>query len=247
MRGVILFITIAGTCWLGAWCPGSGLAWGASSAKQAIQAVTAPDFEQALFKEISRRYARPAHKISLQVLYPKQPITVPKGNLHIDVDEVNGGRTGRRAFRVQIFVKGQFIKTVNVVAELKGQVDAAMAVRWIKPKEILTEEDLEFVTIDVPSLTHDLILGLDEAVGKQVVRPLPPHQPIRKVALETPPVIQKGDRVTIEVKGKGLLVQTVGLAKSAGRPGDTIPVLNQTSGREVLGMVLASGVVEVPF
>ena len=65
--------------------------------------------------------------------------------------------------------------------------------------------------------------------------------------MDAPPVIHKGDRVMIEVKGKGLLVQAVGMAKSAGRAGDTIPVLNQTSGREILGMVMTAGVVEVPF
>jgi len=247
MRRGILCMAIAGGCWLGAWCLVSGLAWGASSAKQAVQAVTAPDFEQALFQEISRRYARPAHKISLQVLYPKQPITVPKGNLHIDVDGVNGGRTGRRAFRVQIFVSGQFIKTVNVVAELKGTVEAVMPVRWIRPKEILSQEDMELVMIEVPSLTHDLVLGLEEAVGKQVLRSLPPKQAIRKNVLDHPPLIRKGDRVRLEVRSEGLLVQTVGLAKAAGKQGETIPVKNQSSGREVVGTVMASGLVEVRF
>ncbi|MDR4494392.1 MAG: flagellar basal body P-ring formation chaperone FlgA [Nitrospirales bacterium] len=232
---------------LGGWIAEIGEVLGASVSKPTVQVVTAPDLERALLGEISRRYVRPAHHLSVQVLYPKQPIIVPKGNVHIDVDELNGGRTGRRAFRVQIFVNRQFVKTVNVVGELKGQVDAAVPVRWIKPREILTDKDIEFVAIDVPSLTHDFVLGVEEAVGKQVLRPLPPHQPIRKVALDAPPVIHKGDRVTIEVKGRGLLVQAVGLAKSAGRTGDTISVLNQTSGREILGMVMTAGVVEVPF
>lgn len=234
-------------CLLAGWVLGSGVVLAANSSKQEMQEVTVLDLEKALLKEVSRRYARPAHQLSVQVLSPKQPLSVPKGPVHVDVDELNGGRTGRRAFRVKIFVNRQFLKTVNVVGDLKGHVDAAVPVRWIKPKEILTEEDIEFVTIDVPSLTHDLILRVEEAVGKQVIRPLPPHQPIRKIALDMPPVIHKGDRVMIEVKGKGLLVQAVGMAKSAGRRGDTIPVLNQTSGREILGMVLTAGVVEVPF
>lgn len=247
MRRSILLLGVLAGYLLSGWPVGSLMALGASSSMQKAQVVTVPDLERALLREISRRHGRPAHHLSLQVLYPKEPIIVPRGKVHIDVDELNGGRTGRRAFRVQIFVNRQFFKTVNVSGELKGQVDAAVPVRWIKPKEILTEEDIEFVTIDVPSLTHDLVLGVEEAVGKQVLRPLPPHQPIRKIALDAPPVIHKGDRVMIEVKGKGLLVQAVGMAKAAGRAGDTIPVLNQTSGREILGMVLTTGVVEVPF
>ncbi len=247
MRPSILIASLLAGYLLGGWTLGSGTVLSALASGPGIQVITVPDLEQALLQEISRRYGRPAHRISVQVLYPNQPVAVPKGKVHVDVDELNGGRTGRRAFRVQIFVNRQFVKTVNVVGELKAQVEAAVPVRWMKPKDILTNEDIEFVSVDVPSLSHDFVLGLEETVGKQVLRPLPPHQPIRKVALDAPPVIHKGDRVMIEVKGKGLLVQAVGLAKSAGRTGDTIPVLNQTSGREVLGMVVTVGVVEVPF
>ena len=51
----------------------------------------------------------------------------------------------------------------------------------------------------------------------------------------------------IEVRQGGLLVQTVGLAKAAGKTGDTIPIKNQQSGREVLGRVIAAGLVQVGF
>jgi flagella basal body P-ring formation protein FlgA len=53
--------------------------------------------------------------------------------------------------------------------------------------------------------------------------------------------------VLIEVRSGGLLVQTVGLAKAAGKAGETILVQNQASGREVLGTVMATGLVEVGF
>ena len=247
MKRVILILAAIAGWMVWVWLAENSVASNASAATPEMQAVRAHDFEEALLKEILRRYSGPTHHISLQVLYPQHPIRVPKGRLHIEVDEVNGGRTGRRAFRVQIFVDGQFVKTVNVVGELKGKADAAMPVRWIKPKEILSVEDIEFVSVEVPTLIHDLVLTPEEVIGKQVLRPLPPHQPIRKTALDAPPVVHKGDRVMIEVKGKGLLVQTVGMAKSAGRTGETIPVMNQSSGREILGMVLGAGVVEVPF
>jgi flagellar basal body P-ring formation protein FlgA len=65
--------------------------------------------------------------------------------------------------------------------------------------------------------------------------------------LDHPPLIHKGDRVLIEVRNGGLLVQTVGIAKAAGKAGETISVKNQTSGRDVLGTVMAAGIVEVGF
>jgi flagella basal body P-ring formation protein FlgA len=213
-----------------------------------MQSVRAGDFERVVLAELTRRYGRPHHQLSLRVLFPSQLVEVPKGNLHLEVGEWSGGgRTGRRAFRVGVFVNKQFIKTVNVVGEVKAQAEVATPVRWLKPKDIMGVEDLAPMLVDVPSLTHDFVLDLEEAIGKQVLRPLPPRQPIRKMMLDDPPLVHKGDRVLIEVRSGDLLVQTVGLAKAAGKAGETILVQNQTSGRDVVGMVMAAGRVEVGF
>jgi len=212
------------------------------------QSVRAGDFERAIVAELTRRYGRPHHQVSFRVLFPKQSVEVPKGRIHLEVGEWSGGgRTGRRAFRVGVFVNQQFLQTVNVVGEVKAQVEVTTPTRWLKPKEVVTVEDLSTMMVDAPSLTHDFILDFDEVIGKQVLRPLPARQPIRKSMLDDPPVIHKGDRVLIEARGGGLLVQTVGIAKAPGKAGETIAVQNQASGRDVLGVVMASGLVEVKF
>ena len=144
-----------------------------------------------------------------------------------------------------LYINGQFKKTINVVGEVKVQTRITTPVRWMKPKEIIMKEDVTVMTVDVPSLTHDFILHQDDVIGKQVLRPLPPRRPIRKGMLDDPPVVHKGDRVMMEIRLGGLLVQTIGIAKAGGRSGDTIPVRNKNSGREVIGTILSAGLVEV--
>jgi len=212
------------------------------------QSVTAQKFEEAIVGAITEQFGRRNHHVSFQVLFPQKPLSVPGGKLSLEVEQLSGGaRMGRRAFRVRLFIQGQFFKMVNVVGELKTQATVTTPTRWIKPKEVVMADDVMEMTVDLPSLMHDFVLEDGEVIGKQVLRPIPPRQPIRKAMLDDPPLVHKGDRVTIEVRQGGLLVQTVGFAKAAGKSGEAIPVQNQSSGREVIGRIMGSGLVEVGF
>ncbi len=234
---------------IGSWSEGPWVWAGTGQfAKSQQQTVSLKTFEQAIYVAMTRHYGRPDHRLSLQILFPKKPINVPQGKVQLEVDNTTGGaRMGRRAFRVHLFVSGKFLKTMNVVTELKARAVVAIPMRWLKPREIVQAEDVRMMMVNLPSLTHDFILDREQAVGKQVLRPLPPRQPIQRVKLDDPPTIQKGDRVMLEVRQGGLLVQTVGLAQAAGKSGDTIPVQNQHSGREVIGTIVGSGLVQVAF
>ncbi|MDH5563570.1 MAG: flagellar basal body P-ring formation chaperone FlgA [Nitrospirota bacterium] len=230
--------------------PNDGTLWAvkARADRAGEQSVTARKFEEAIVVAITEQFGRRNHHVSFQVLFPQKPLSVPGGELSLEVEQLSGGaRMGRRAFRVRLFIQGQFFKMVNVVGELKAQATVTTPTRWIKPKEVVMADDVMEMTVDLPSLMHDFVLEDGEVIGKQVLRPLPPRQPIRKVMLDDPPLVHKGDRVTIEVRQGGLLVQTVGFAKAAGKSGEAIPVQNQSSGREVIGRIMGSGLVEVGF
>ena len=232
------------------WWPDAGGVWATQpkSGDAVEQSVAAQDFERAIFSTLTRQYGRPHHRVSVRILFPKKSLTVQAGKLHLEVEKLAGGaRMGRRSFRVGLFINGQFLKTINVVGEVKAQATVTTPVRWIKPNEVVVEEDITAMTVDVPSLTHDFILNQEDVIGKQVLRPLPPRQPIRKIMLDDPPIVHKGDRVMIEVRKGGLFVQAVGLAKADGKSGDTIPVQNKNSGRELIGTILRAGLVEVEF
>ena len=221
---------------------------GADLVARAMPVVTPEQFRQVLVKEFHERYSLENVELAVRVLFPKKPITIPSGNLRMKlVRNPTGIRTGRRAFRFGLHVDNQLIKTVNIVAEVAAKTDVVTPIHWIKNADIVQAEDLSVTKVDLPSLGHAFIRDPFLAVGKKALRPLPPHRPILQNFLTSPPVIRKGDRVIIEARQGGLVVQTVGLAKASGKPGETIPVLNRNSGREVLGTVLRPGLVEVLF
>ena len=244
-------VFLIGVLWVGlAWWVDveSLLAAPPHSGSSQRQTIVASDLEHTILSALTRKYGRRHHRVSVRILFPKKPLVVPAGKLDLEIEKLGrSGRTGRRSFRIGLFLDGQFRKTINVVGEIKAQATVAVPTRWMKPKEVVSAEDVAIITVDMPSLTHDFILNQKEVIGKQVLRPLSPRKPIRKIMLDDPPVVHKGDRVMIEVRKGGLLVQAVGLAKADGKSGDTIPVLNNNSGRELMGIILSAGLVEVGF
>jgi flagella basal body P-ring formation protein FlgA len=244
-------ILLIGLLWVGlTWCLDveSLLAAQLQSGHSQRQTIVASDFKQAIFSALTRKYGRRHHRVSVRILFPKKPLVLPAGKLDLEIEKMAGGaRTGRRSFRIGLFLNGQFMKTINVVGEVKVQATVVAPTRWMKPKEVVLAEDVTAITVDMPSLTHDFILNQEDVIGKKVLRPLSPRKPIRKIMLDDPPIVHKGDRVMIEVRKGGLLVQAIGLAKADGKSGDTIPVQNKNSGRELIGTILSAGLVEVGF
>ena len=213
-----------------------------------MQAVSIKQLHHVLMQEIGGRVDTRDITLNLQVLFPKKPIQVPSGRLKLEVAKDRFGNiTGRRAFRVHVKVDSRPIKTVSVVAAITAQADVVTPVRWIKFRQVLHPKDLVKTRVNLRTLTQDVVLDMEDVVGKQATRSLPPHQPLRRAYVTVPPLVRKGDRVMIEVKRGGLFVQTLGVAKASGQSGEIIPVTNQSSGREVLATVLSTGVVEVRF
>jgi flagella basal body P-ring formation protein FlgA len=65
--------------------------------------------------------------------------------------------------------------------------------------------------------------------------------------LEVPPMVRKGDRVTLVVENTHFRITCVGEVKEEGRAGDRIKVTNISSKREVYGRVLDRYTVLVDF
>lgn len=119
-----------------------------------------------------------------------------------------------------------------------------VATRTIARGEILSQEDLVFEFRDRPAVTTSFGEIVDY-VGKRAVRTLTEGSVVSPAAVEIPPVIERGDRVTIVVRVGLVTVTAPGVARSAGGLGETIPVENSVSGKVVYGLVVSASLVEV--
>jgi flagellar basal body P-ring formation protein FlgA len=212
------------------------------------QEVTPQQFQSTLEQQLREQFPMNNVDFSVDILFPKQPILVSKGQVGIQIppDTMNG-RTGRRSIRGAIHVDSQYEQMVNLVADISAHAMVVAPVRFIRAHQIVKPEDINLIDVALPALQHEYLENVDMAIGKKTMRLLSPNLPIQKPYLTAPPVVHKGDRVVLEVRQGALLVQVVGIAKDSGEPGKTIAVENQQSGREVLGKIVNSGLVEVLF
>lgn len=210
--------------------------------------VTPVQLEQTLRRYFAEQLESPDVTLTVRVLHPRESVTVSAPHFTLQVSDRGAIiRTGRRAVRVHIMAGERLVRSISVVTEIKAMMNVVTPVRWIRPQQVLTEGDLTIRRIALPTLSAEYLSTIQDAVGQRAVRPLSPHQPIPRAWVSAPPVIRKGDRVIIQAKRAGLLVQAVGIANASGKPGQTISVRNQASGREVLGTVVGAGLVEVAF
>ena len=212
------------------------------------QMVPPVRFKQALLESLQNQFSIPARALSVKILVPKTTLELPKGAVEIQVppDSTNG-RMGRRAYRMSIAVNKEFERMVNVVADIEVHMPVVVPVRFIRVNETIDAADVRVMDYAMPTLTQDYLKGPESVVGKKATRLLSPNMPIQRMFVAEPPVIHKGDRVIIEARRGGLLVQTVGVARDTGEPGKMITVENLQSKREVIGRVLEAGLVEVIF
>lgn len=112
---------------------------------------------------------------------------------------------------------------------------------------VLTENDITFRETDIAGLRQGFYLDADSVVGAALVRNLSSNQILTHRNVEVPPMIHRGDQVTILVRGGGMMISMEGTAMADGVHGRQISVRNNSSDRVIRAWVVDRGVVEVPF
>ncbi|WP_447977054.1 flagellar basal body P-ring formation chaperone FlgA [Candidatus Nitrospira bockiana] len=252
MRSSRVRMVIAGwVLWLGlasALCPAPAPAAKSRPAARGTQVVPLEQLQQVIGDYVKAQPELKLDELQVTVVDPVGPVSVPSGKLALRVlPNAPIDAFGRRTFEVAIAVDGKPVQTVHVSADLLAFVEVLMPTRVIRTDEVIQADDVTTGRIPVTVLPRQVLTDPAEAVGKRAVRPLAPQAAISTSAVGTPYAVRKGERVTIEARRGGLIVQTTGITKAVGQLGQSIPVTNQDSGKEIRATVVGPGLVRVGF
>lgn len=111
--------------------------------------------------------------------------------------------------------------------------------------EVVSGADLAAVDRDISRLRSGYFIDYKEVVGMRVRRSIAQGMALSPNMLESPKIVRRGERVTIQAETGGLQVSMAGKALTDGAKGDTIEVQNLSSKRKVQAIVASPGVVIV--
>lgn len=218
------------------------------SALQQGGVVPEARFREAFSRYLCARLRKPATDVIISRFNVLDHQAVPAGALTLEVHQKKRGTLVGNV-RLAAIVK------VNGVARhevrMTGWVDVFESVlctaRPIRRGEILEEKDLFVFRKNISRLRAQTFTDLNRAVGLMAKHNLKENTSLLAWMVERPPIMDKGDMVTILAEMGGLRVTVQGMALERGYPGEMVKVRNTMSRETVFARVLDGSNVMVEF
>jgi flagellar basal body P-ring formation protein FlgA len=177
-----------------------------------------------------------------------EKVTVPSGDLSWEAripDRFYQG--GSIPVSLILRAAGEKDREIRVQARVEIYADVVMAKNSLRRHQTVGERDVQVVNKNITLFPGDVATDLGEVVGKRMVLSVNPQEVLRKSMVEVPPLIKKGDRLTLLVENAHFQITGTGEAKEDGRAGERIRVINISSQKEVFGRVVDGHTVQVDF
>lgn len=159
----------------------------------------------------------------------------------------NAYRGGNISATILFYLTPDEVKRVRVTAKVEIHGEVFVTTRYLSRNHIVEENDIKLVYKNLSPFPSKVLNRREDIIGKRTTVSLNPGEVLREGMLEHPPLIRKGDHVTLLVETPKIRITALGEAKEEGRKGEKIRLVNLTTKREVLGRVLDSETVEIDF
>ncbi len=141
--------------------------------------------------------------------------------------------------KIMTFIVGPKGRTCRVTARLAGFKKVMVAKRILQKAVVPTSDDWQWEERLVDALPRD---SLDQACildGMRTKKVLAKGEVMTAHALEAQPAVLPGQRLTLEVRGQGIVIKTDVTSLEEGVVGDWIKLKDCQNGRQLSGKVVA--------
>lgn len=203
----------------------------------AVPGPTEDRVREALRTAISSRVPGDPARIVVSELTLPREFALPEGARLRVLLPGRDRMLGRMSFQL-VVVGPQRREAVWASARVEVLADVVVAGRNLGRGEVLAADDLTTGRMPVSRLPAGSVTRADPLVGQRLARRVPVGRPVTERMVEVPPVVRRGDRLTLVVRRPGLTVTAMGEAREDGAPNGVIAVTNLSSRRTVQARVV---------
>ncbi|MCX7051316.1 MAG: flagellar basal body P-ring formation chaperone FlgA [Proteobacteria bacterium] len=152
-------------------------------------------------------------------------------------------RNGRASVRVAC--QGQIPWSVLVTVRLETEAEVVVARRSLPVGTVLGEDEMKIIRRRLPGTIDCCATDIAAMAGQRVRRPIAAEAVITLDSIEAPPLVRRGEIVTVVADAAGFEVRSVGTALADAREGDAVRIRHSTSLRIIQARADSRGVVRV--
>jgi flagellar basal body P-ring formation protein FlgA len=189
----------------------------------------------------------PQNVIVSRVNIPKS-VRLPVGMVSERVTFRMPGRpTGTVMFDAEVMVDGVVQKRVTGSMSVDLWIDALRVRNTMSAGTPLNTSMLERARVRLSDVRGEPMQENDLRADLKLRRELKPGDILTKACVERQILVTQGGVVRMILKGNGMSIATVGVAKGRGSLGDFVEVANAKSGNSVRAVIVGPNVVQVPY
>jgi flagella basal body P-ring formation protein FlgA len=170
----------------------------------------------------------PGRPVTVQVTWPGT--VFPRGNVLIYVDILEGR---------------ELLQRVPVAVRVRTFGPVVIAARRVRQFQLLVADDLMVGRRETTNLSDETFVSPDSLLGLRARGGIELGQVVERRMVEFPPLVRRGDLVTILIRQGRVSASTQGEAREDGRIGDRIRVRNVASNRDLVARVVDAKTVVV--
>lgn len=217
--------------------------------ERASQEVNMRDLRAAVEKEIRARVPFAGEDLVLESVQLPQAMPVPAGKLTFEIDlRMPARNAGFAAFNANVLVDGVSHRKLSGSVKLDMSVEVLQAASGILRGEAIQAGACRRVPQRLSQLRDKPIVAEDLGTSLTARRDLKPGDPLTWSNVEKRMLVRNGQTVRMLLESpSGLRIAAQGQARSNGSLGDTVDVVNVSSGKRIQGVVAGEKVVQVAF
>ena len=197
---------------------------------------------------IKKKSADRGDEITLKSVIVQKDLVLPKGKVaYRIINKKQAGSSGPMAVYVDFTVDGYFHKKIRAIVDIETLANVVVTTRPLGRHKIIRQADISVKRIDISKLQVNIISDPKKVIGRRTKRSIDPATILRTDLVELPPIVKRGDLVTIIAEAGGMRITALGKIKKKGHKGEILKVINLNSKKEIYARVVDANTVRVTF